>query len=65
MQNVYTMQFTDVVSLMARLIAQGDALPADLSRVLKMFLKHMETNEVKELSECTFSFIQHFQYISK
>ena len=55
MQNIYTMQFTDVVSSMARLTAQGDAIPAHLSRVLKMFLENMEKNELKEPSECTFS----------
>ena len=43
----------------------GVTLPAHLSRVLKMFLKHTENSELKELSECTFSFRQHFQYISK
>ena len=48
---------------MARLTMQRDALPVHLSRVLKMFLKHKEKRELKELSECTFSLRQHFQYI--
>ena len=48
-------EITDVVSVMARLTAPGDALPVHLSRVLKMFLKHTEKNELKEPSECTFS----------
>ena len=38
MQNVYTMQFIDVVSSMARLTTQEDTLLAHLSRVLKMFI---------------------------
>ena len=46
---------TCIVSLMARLTAQEDALPAHLSQVLKMFLKHTEKSELKEPSECTFS----------
>ena len=55
MQTIYIMQFTCVVSSMTRLTAQEGTLPAHLSRVLKMFLKHIEKNELKEPSECTFS----------
>ena len=55
MQNYIYNEITGAVSLMARLTAPGDALPAHLSRVLKMFLKHTEKNELKEPSECTFS----------
>ena len=55
MQNYIYNEITGVVSLMARLTAPGDALPAHLSLVLKMFLKHTEKNELKEPSECTFS----------
>ena len=58
-------EITGVVSLMARLTAQEDPLSAHLSRVLKMFLKHREKNELKEPSECTFSLKYHFQYILK
>ena len=56
MENYIYNEITGVVSLMARLTAPGDALPAHLSRVLKMFLKHTKKNELKEPSECTFSF---------
>ena len=52
MQNYIYNAVTCVVSSMARLTAQGDALLAHLSWVLKMFLKHTEKNELKELSEC-------------
>ena len=65
MQNYIYNTITCVVSSMARLTAQGDALPVHLSRVLKMFLKHTEKNELKELGECTFLFRYHFQYIAK
>ena len=56
MENYIYNKITGVVSLMARLTAPGDAVLAHLSRVLKMFLKHKEKNELKEPSECTFSF---------
>ena len=55
MENYIYNEITGVVSLMARLTVPGDALPVHLSRVLKMFLKHTEKNELKEPSECTFS----------
>ena len=55
MQNYIYNEITVVVSSMARLTAQEGTLPAHLSRVLKMFLKYMEKNELKDPSECTFS----------
>ena len=51
MQNYIYNAVTCVVSSMARLTVQGDALPAHLSRFLKMFLKHTEKSELKEISE--------------
>ena len=55
MENYIYNEITVVVSSMARLTAQEGTLPAHLSQVLKMFLKHTEKNELKEPSECTFS----------
>ena len=55
MQNYIYNEITVVVSSMARLTVQEGPLLAQLSWVLKMFLKHTEKNELKEPSECTFS----------
>ena len=64
MQNYIYNEITVVVSSMARLAAQKGTLPAHLSWVLKMFLKYMEKNELKEPSEYIFIKIN-FQYIPK
>ena len=55
MQNYIYNEITVVVSSMARLTVQEGPLSAQLSWVLKMFLKHTEKNELKDPSECTFS----------
>ena len=54
-QNYIYNEITVVVSSMAQLTTQEGTLPAHLYRVLKMFLKHTEKNELMEPSECTFS----------
>ena len=56
MQNYIYNEITVFVSSMARLTAQEGPLSSHLSWVLKMFLKPTEKNELKEPSECTFSF---------